>query len=379
MPLIQMQNRDWRRGAAAIALLAAGGLFARLPAQQLQPPPDFSQPAVAKAAEDVSAAWTAWLGADKGMEQRIFRMPMTEARDVLQHSLGVFLDFVDKRRAYAASVVAYLERARTEPRPGPTPVALPAVYQDQIQALGASLTTLQQRLEGLRGFSEWAAILQAVQPERGRALQMRTVLRAAIPADLSIRSTRSPAAVSILAYRDSERQLADQIERLWKQYYNALEAAVEQKPAGSVALVPLRSGAQGNAPPPDVPPAGSAAPAPSPSPFAGVWTYAQGSQKFNGVEEPQEVLLELWVENGRLMGRYRATLPDFGGTKRVDLRLQGPIAAANAPQTLDFESKDPAAAGKIVLEGPAGMELMLVRVVPAESAIPRGRELLQRR
>jgi hypothetical protein len=110
-----------------------------------------------------------------------------------------------------------------------------------------------------------------------------------------------------------------------------------------------------------------------------VWTYAPGSQKFNGVEEPHEVLLELWVENGQLAGRYRATLPDFGGVKTVDLRLKGPLAAATATQTLDFESKDPAATGKIVLEGPAEMELMLVRVVTAESPIPRGRELLRRR
>jgi hypothetical protein len=117
------------------------------------------------------------------------------------------------------------------------------------------------------------------------------------------------------------------------------------------------------------------------NPLVGVWTYAEGSQQFNGVAEPRQVLLELWMEDGALRGRYRAELPDFQGAKKVDLRLSGGVVSAHNQLTLNFESKDPPANGRIILEGPgsSGTELMFVRAVAAQSPIPRGRELLLRR
>jgi hypothetical protein len=110
----------------------------------------------------------------------------------------------------------------------------------------------------------------------------------------------------------------------------------------------------------------------------GTWTYAEGSQQFNGVAEPKHVILELWMEKGFLVGRYRAELPDFDRSSIVDLSLRGKPGSGRT--VLEFHSSSPEAAGKIVLEGPGsgGMDLMLVRSVEG-APIPRGRELLTRR
>ena len=85
--------------------------------------------------------------------------------------------------------------------------------------------------------------------------------------------------------------------------------------------------------------------------------------------------------DGKLNGRYRAQLPDFDGVKAVDVRLHGAIAAGGGEQTLDFESKDPPASGRLILEGPApnGLDLMVVRAPSSPGGLPRGRELLRRR
>jgi hypothetical protein len=158
------------------------------------------------------------------------------------------------------------------------------------------------------------------------------------------------------------------MEKLWTHYYQALEDAVEQKPAGA-ALVAIR-GSAASAP--------AAANANAASPVAGNWTYVQGSQQFNGLGEPHDVLLEIWVENGMLVGRYRAELPDFQGSRKIDVRLRGPLDTAANLQTLDFESKDPSGTGKVTLEfNPTRKELMFVRT--SQTIVPRGRETLHPR
>ena len=87
------------------------------------------------------------------------------------------------------------------------------------------------------------------------------------------------------------------MEKLWTRYYQALADAVEQKPSGSAPLVAVRGSGNSPSAAPGAPPAPPAV-ATAGNPVAGAWTYVQGSQQFNGVEEPREVLLELWVENG---------------------------------------------------------------------------------
>jgi hypothetical protein len=356
-------------------------LFVRaLAAQQgLPAPPDFSQDSIIRAAEGVSGAWSKWKAGESDLEQRIYRLPMAEARDLLQRSLGRYLDFTELHRAYGDAVASYIEKSRLQPRANQPVVTMEAVYRDHIDLLGANLAMLQEKLDALRASNDWVTIRRAVQPERTEALALQSSRRSEMPMDLSLDSPDHPKSLNsmaALAYRDSERKLTESVEKMWTRYYQALADAVEQKPSGSAPLVAMRGSGASPSPAAAAPPSAAAA---AGNPFAGAWTYTQGSQQFNGAGEPREVLLELWVENGTLMGRYRAELPDFEGVRKVDIRLHGPIAAGSNQQTLDFESKEPAGAGKIVLEhDPARMELMFVR--PSTQAIlPHGRELLHPR
>jgi hypothetical protein len=350
--------------------------------QNLPPPPDFSQDSIIRAAEEVSGAWSKWKAGDADLEQRIYRLPMAEARVLLQRSLGRYLDFIEGRRAYSEAVVNYMETSRLQPRPNQPVVTMEAVYRDHIELLGVNLAVLQQKLDALRASNDWVAIRRAVQPERTATLALQSSRRDDMPLDFSADSPdhpASPSAMPALAYRDAESKLMEAMEKLWTRYYQALADAVEQKTSGSAPLTAMRGSGD------SLPPAASGAPAAPPAaaaggnPVAGSWTYVQGSQQFNGVGEPKEVLLELWVENGMLMGRYRAELPDFQGTRKVDIRLHGPLAAGNNQQTLDFESKDPEGAGKVALEyNPTRRELMFVRP-SAQTILPRGREVLHPR
>ena len=120
--------------------------------------------------------------------------------------------------------------------------------------------------------------------------------------------------------------------------------------------------------------------APAANPLSGTWAYLEGTQQFNGVAEPRRVLLELWMEGGNLLGRYRAEIPDFDGVRKVDLRLRA--KAGKTGQTiLQIQGGDPVATGEFVVEDPGagGLNIMLVRSVDAGGPIPRGRELLTRR
>ena len=362
-------RRLWGRRFRLPFLLFATVLTAQ---QNLPAPPDFSQDSIAHAAQDLTAAWNKWTAGDAGLEQKVYQAPMAEARDLLQRSLGRYLDVMDARRAYGEAVGAYIEASRVQPRPNRQVATVEAVYRDQIELLGVNLAVLQAKLDALRASNDWVAIRRAAQSGRNDALALQSSRRADMPVDLSLDSPdhpRTPNAMPALVYRDSETKVMDCMGKLWTSYYQALADAVEQKPSGSAALVAVR-GAAAAAPP---------AVANAASPVAGNWTYVTGSQQFNGLGEPSGVLLELWVENGMLVGRYRADLPDFEGSRKVDIRLHGPLAAGNAQQTLDFESKDPKGVGKVVLEfNPTKKELMFVRPAP-QTILPRGREVLHPR
>jgi hypothetical protein len=377
MPHVSL--RAWRCTLVVAVTVSQAGFLPGQEAAKLSSPPDFYQGSIGAAADEVVAAWARWRKADQELEQHVFRQPMGEGREMLRRALGNFREFLDKRRSYSESVLAYLDKRRTEPRPGQPVVTLAEVYQDHIYELGMHLASVRERLSALREYPEWTQVRRGIQPESDLAFKLQSSRRSEMPVELSLGDARPPAVITSLAYRNLDQQFMDQLNRLWTRYYQALADALEQKPGGAAPLTPPGS-TDPAAPAARVteaaPPAQSAG-----NPLAGIWTYQARSQKFNGVAEPGNVLLELWIENGLLLGRYRADLPGFQGDRKVDLRLRGHIAPAGASQTLDFESKDPAGTGQIVLEGPSGggMELMVDRRVSTVSAIPRGREVLRRR
>jgi hypothetical protein len=376
----RVSHRAWRCTLVVAVAVTQAGLIPGQEAAKLSAPPDFYQGSIGAAADEVVAAWARWRKADLELEQHVFRQPMGEGREMLRRALGNFRGFLDKRRSYSEAVLAYLDKRRTEPRPGQPAVTLAEVYQDHIYELGMHLASVRERLRALREYPEWTQVRRGIQPESDLAFKLQSSRRAEMPLELSLGEARPPAVVTPLAYRNLDQQFMDQLNRLWTRYYQALADALEQKPGGAAPLTPPGS-ADPAAPAARVPEAAAPAAQSAGNPLAGIWTYQERSQKFNGVAEPGNVLLELWIENGLLVGRYRADLPGFQGNRKVDLRLRGRIARGGASQTLDFESKDPSGTGQIVLEGPSGggMELMVDRRVSSNSAIPRGREVLRRR
>ena len=353
-------------------------------------PPDFSQRAITSAAEELNGAWKAWTRTGRDLEQRVFRIPMSEARDLIQRVLGRYFDFLDKRSDYGDAVLAYVEQCRLHPSPRQPLVTVAEVYEEQARLIGANVIALHERRNSLRDSPAWTSVYAGSQMETDRALRLQSSRRSEIPLDLSLSSARPAGLMSSLLYRSSERELREELLKLWSGYYQALVDAVEQRPGGSAPLVAIRLGGQAvrtaaTATASGPPPGGSTSLAvvvpEALKAFTGAWSYSAGSQQFNGVAEPVYALLELWFENDGLVGRYRAELPDFQGTKILDLRLQGTAGITGRQLTLRFESNDPPATGQFVLEwvGPSGIDMMLTRVVPSQGPIPRGREVIIRR
>jgi hypothetical protein len=364
MALKAVANTSIGLGLALIAL--SGGLCpAAQPAAARHPAPDFGQAEIGRAAAETLSAWNTWADASRGFELRAVRAPMAEARRMIERNLGGFLNVLDRRRAYSQAVAAYIARSRAEPAAGSVAVPLSEVYQDQIELLGSVLACYVEGLGSLRDSSEWLAVRRAALAERDNTVRLQSARRAALPDDLSLNSPRAQASITALAYRDSEREVADQLQILWTRYCQALADAIEQPAGPGTPLAPSRGAAD----------AAPSAPALH-DPLGGAWQYETGSQKFNGVDEPRRALLELWVENGALVGRYRAEIPSFSGLKTIDARLRGPLVRGAATHTLDVQSGGLPPGAKIVLEGPLDNRLMLIRVAPAD---PPGRELLVRR
>lgn len=358
------------RGMAVTLLLVQGALCAAgQPAEnpaRLPPSPGFRIDAAIPRADQMAAAWAKWDSADRDLEAGVFQLPMAEAQQTLGRSLGLFLDFMDARGSYAEAVAARIEKGYHAS--GATIVTLDLVFTDEIAILGANVAALQDRLALLRGSPDWLDVRRNVLSDLDRALERQSVLRKEMLAASPVQSDGPAEAISAREYRECERLLAESLTKLWTGYYQALAAAATRKPQGSVSLIPVRGGVAA----PTVPKSVS-------HPMEGVWIYLEGSRLFNGAGEPRQVLLELWLENGVMLGRYRAQLPDFSGTRKVDLRLRG-SPSAGGPLTLQIESNDTGAKGQIVLEGPAASGVLtLSRIVPAGGPVPRGREMLRRR
>lgn len=359
-------------------VLAAMASFAS--AQDLQPPPDFSQGNLQLAAEDTRTAWASWQNANKGLEQQVYGLPMLEARDRIQKAFSELIAFLDKRRAYNDGVIKYIEKYRPEMATISPAVTVDTISADQVAVLGVNLAAIQDKLDSLRVIPDWARIRRAILAERNQILELQNSRRRDIQVDLPMSRRVSAPPISSIVYRETESQVREALQTLWTNYYQTLVGSVEQKPNGSAPLA-----ASATPPVAETQSAKLAGKIPAAksvdNPLIGTWTYSEGSQQFNGVAEPHQVVLELWIEKGMLTGRYRAHVPDFdGGLVKVDLTLTGKPAGSRT-QTLDFRSSDPAATGKITLQGSGttGLELMLVRSVEAGSPIPRGRELLIRR
>ncbi len=365
--------RASKRHVLPLAMALLGGT---LQAQEavLEAPPDYAQPLIAASAEKVAGAWVQWSQAVKGLEERAFQLPMADARLLVQQALAAYLDFLDSRRTYNQALSTHIEKQRAAAPRGEPVVTQSAVYQDQVVLLGVNLNMLQSKLEALRNSADWVAMRRNVRPERDEVGKLQDLRRSQIPPDFSFGNSAPAPVISPLAYLDSESQVSAALRKLWTRYYQLLIDSVEQRPSGSSPLVPVRAGAGGSL-------AGAQArPPSSQNPMTGVWTYLEGSQEFNGVGEPRRVILEFWMENGELLGRYRAVLPDYAGDRNVDLRLRVPPGSAGGTLTLEFESKDPEAKGQLVIERLTGAaDLMLVRPAGTQSPIPRGRELLHRR
>ena len=346
--------------------------MASLRGQELRilPPPDFNQDAIRVPAERVAAAWAKWSDSDRDLDRRVFRLPMSDARDVLRRSLGAWEEFLAARSAYVESVAAYIRTGQAAGRGRQPGVSAQALSQDRIRTLGVSLGALHNRLAGLRDSPEWLTVRRGARKATDDALKLQAALRE--PPPVEVPGAKPPVdAASEPVYRESEGQLAGTLRGLWTAYYQAMADAVEQKPGGSAPLTPVGSSTREDR---------AELATSSGSALDGVWTYAEGSQHFNGVAEPLRVILELWMENGVLVGRYRAELPAADGVRKIDVRLRG-AGSGRGSQTMAIESQDSKASGQIVLEGPGpeGRDLMLVRVVPERSRLPRGRELLHRR
>jgi hypothetical protein len=362
-------------------------------AQEGLRPPDFSQADVAAAADEVANADKARRQNARNLEQEVFRLPMADARARVQRTLSAALIFLDRRRLYAERVAAYIERYRSETSGLKPLISVEAVSRDELEVLDSNLTDLVDKLEVLRSSpQEWVRIRRGVQADQTAITVLQSKRREDIPVDTLFHPS-PPSPISAIVYRDSEQQLREVLQKAWIHYYQSIVDAVEQKPNGSVPLITALTPGVGISAPPvpgnsvPQPTAAALAPVSAPrkdsaavNPLAGTWGYLEGTQQFNGVAEPHQVILELWMEDGVLLGRYRAELPDFDGVHKIDLRLRAKAGKGNQ-QTLQIQGGDPVSTGEFVLEdtGSGGLNIMLVRSVRAGGTIPRGRELLTRR
>lgn len=368
-----LQTARWR--ISILCLLPLSTALAQEPMRS----PDFGQPDIATAAEDTAEAQNTWRQASRNLEQEVFRLPMADARARVQSALNSAMLMLDQRQHYVDKVAAYIDKSRDGASSGGRRqiVSVEVVSRDELEVLDSNLTELVARLEALRSSpSEWLKIRRGVQADQSAITALQSKLREDIPVDTLFRQA-PPRPMSAIVYRDAEKQLRDVLQKTWVHYYQGVIDTAEQRPGGSVPLISSLSPAAAPATPAAGATAASATPAASP--LVGAWSYLEGTQQFNGVAEPHQVLLELWMEGGNLLGRYRAELPDFDGVRKVDLRLRAKTGKA-AQTVLQIQGGDPVATGEFVVEDPGagGLTIMLVRSVDTGGAIPRGRELLTR-
>jgi hypothetical protein len=362
-------------------VLGCGALWA----QNLAQPPDYSDPAVASAAQETTKSWQAWQRGDRDLERNVFEGPMADARDRIQRSFSAMLGYLEKRKAYSESVAAYIEHYKSDTPVRKPFVTIETVNREQLELLGANLTNVQSRLDGLRDSPAWVRIRRSVQADSSEITSVQSARRSELPIDLPLSRPEPPRQMSAIVYRDSERQITELLSKLWTHYYQALDDAVEQKPGGAQPLVSSSSVAphEALAPAPEGFSGGAgprSAGLPGLEALAGTWRYAERSQQFNGVEEPRQVLLEISVEKGgTLSGRYRAILTDFDGPHNVDIALHQ-VPGGKNPKELRFRYKgDQDVEGEFTVEGPGASGIDLIVAHNGGAGVPKGREIVTRR
>jgi hypothetical protein len=342
-----------------------------LTAQEMQPPPDFSRAELRNSSEAVVKAWKLWQERMQVTERDTLALPMTEARLQVQRTYALMNAFFDARRAYSEKVAVQLEPAQSS-RNKP-PVNADSVNADEVELLGVGITSFQASLAVLRSSPAWVRIRHSIQADRDTVTKLQQSRRDDIAITRPFAGASSGQPITARMYRDSEQQVTDALQHLWTTYYQALADSSSHSPSESIPLsASTPSDVNSNS--------DASSRRTEKSQLLGAWTYSEGSQRFNGVGEPHQVVLELWMDGGQLAGRYRAELPDFDGSKRIDLKLSGKVSMGHE-QVLEFHSVDPIIDGKILLQkqGTSGLELMLVRLPEVPGVVPKGRELLTRR
>lgn len=331
-------------------------------AAELPKPPIFGHPELTGPAEAVTEAWTHWDRLSHDFEREALAMPRSEGRERVRRAYAALLEYMEARRLYSEALRSALEsHVRT------AAVTVSAVSSDQLDLLGAQLSDIQKRLEALRSAPEWITLRRGVQKERDAIDKLEESRRERIQDGLLTTHTETSEVLTPSAYQDSDREVRAAIADLWTHYCQTLLNIIYQQPENSTSPeVQLAMGQPINSEPTGA------------TRLEGAWTYSEGSRKFDGAAEPKHVVLELWLENGLLRGRYRADIQMAAGTRHLDLNLTGkPSARRN--QTFDFRSTDPPTTGTVTLQPAAnGIELTFIR--PSGNAyVPSGREVLTRR
>ncbi len=346
------------------AVVIAVWLCVSAPAAEMPKPSVFGRADLEAPADAVVEAWARWEKVSRDFEREAMASPRSEGRDRVRGAYAASMDYLEARRIYSEAV-----RSDLESRARGMAITSSAVSSEELDLLGAQVSEIQRRLETLRSTTEWITIRHSVQKDRDAIGKLQDTRRAMIPDGLL--STRAGVAETITAasYQASEQEVRGAIRSLWTHYCQALLNLIYQQPEGSMSPEVQLEGSE---------PAGVESAQKGGMRLAGAWTYIENSRKFEGAAEPKRVLLELWVENGQLAGRYRADLLEQTGLRHVDLRLKGKPSARHA-QSLEFSTADSRATGTVTLQPSSnGMELMFIR--PSGVAeVPGGKELLTRR
>jgi chorismate mutase len=383
--------------ALSVCLLVWGmaGGVARAQDPAAEPPFDYNDAAIGAAADGAMNAWVAWQRGDRDLERDVLKAAMADARARIQRSFSALLNYLEKRKAYSESVAAYIEHYRPETTNRKPVVTIETVNREQLGLFRATLANVQAREDSLRDSPEWGTIRRKVAPDTSELAGVQSARRAELPIDLPFSQAEPPRQLSSIVYRDSERQLRDVLQKLWTHYYQALDDAAEQRPGGALPLVasvtpaaapvPVATAPASATPVAGVPLPTTAAQASASTQtvamLVGTWRYAENSRQFNGVEEPRQVLLEIWTEkSGAISARYRGTLSDFDGPHDVDLALHQVPATKNSKEvTLSYKSAGQDAEGHFTLEGPDAGGLNLMVVHTGGAGVPKGREIVVRR
>jgi len=385
--------------ALSVCFLLCGVAGAQNPGTE--PAPDYRDAGITATAEDAMKSWLAWQRGDRDLEKEVLKASMSDARDRIQRSFSALLAYLEKRKKYSESVASYIEHYRPETAGGKPIVTVETVNREQLGTCNAIIANLQGRIDGLRDSPEWARIRRSVTADTTAIAGIQSARRSELPIELPFSNPEPPRQLSVIVYRDSERQLREAVQSLWTHYYQALDDAAEQRPGGTPSLVasvtppavgaptPVADPSTGSAGPPAppatagiarTPPAASAAIAPAPAMLVGTWRYIERSQQFNGVEEPHQVLLEIWMEkSGTLSARYRGILTDLDGPHELDLALHQVPGSKNSKEvTLHYKLADQDAEGQFTIEGPGASGIDLT-VAHGGHGVPKGREIVVRR